>query len=224
MEVMAMRCAVPVPSVISSMPFTACVIEVPRLYTAGLQNLVAQLLLSGVHVFIAGECADVKATVAALKATMAEDMYPGDVSIYNLSSKTPLYTSNSHVVSICSATAFDTRMPRYVASTEGPMSSVLPVEIFSYLWSMVPAPERAGNWFLLGLCLRILQAWCLPGFPRTVMLCVPFSVRRPHCLMSLFSPSVRLSPTPTPAPRSHGRMCTMTWEQVFLWIALVLGM
>ena len=56
---------------------------------------------------------------------MTEDMYQCDVSIYNLSSKTPLYTSSSHVVSICAATAFDTRMPRYVAYTAGSMSCVL---------------------------------------------------------------------------------------------------
>ena len=149
-ELMAMRCGVPVPSIISSLPFAACVIEVPRLYTAGLHNLVAQLLLSGVPVFIAGKSADVKATVAALKATVAEDMYERDVAIYNLSSKTPLYTSTSHLVSICSATAFDNRLPRYVAFTEGPMSYVMLVEIFSFLLSLVPVPERAGNWFLLG--------------------------------------------------------------------------
>ena len=145
-----MRCGVPVPSIISSLPFAACVIEVPRLYTAGLHNLVAQLLLSGVPVFIAGESVDVKATVAALKATVAEDMYECDVSIYNLSSKTPLYTFRSHLVSTCSATAFDTRMPCYVAYTKGPMSCVMPVEIFSYLLSLVLVLERAGNWFLLG--------------------------------------------------------------------------
>ena len=69
--------------------------EVPRLYTIGLHNLVAQLLLSGVPVFIAGESADVKAAVAALKATVVEDVYQCDVSIYNLSTKTPLYTSSS---------------------------------------------------------------------------------------------------------------------------------
>ena len=76
---------------------------------------------------------------------MAEDMYQCDVSIYNLSSKTPFYTSSSHLVSICSATAFDTKMPRYVAYIEGPMSFLLPIEIFSYLLSLVPVPERAGN-------------------------------------------------------------------------------
>ena len=37
-----MRCGVPVPSIISSLPFAACVIEVPRLYAAGLHNLDAQ--------------------------------------------------------------------------------------------------------------------------------------------------------------------------------------
>ena len=183
-----MRCGVPVPSVISSRPFAACVIEVPRLYTAGLHNLVAQLLLSGVPMFIAGESADVKATVAALKATVAEDMYQCDVSIYNLSTKTPLYTSTSHVVSICSATAFDTRLPRYVAYAEGPMSSMMPVEIFSFLLAWFRSQNRQATSFCWGLCLCILQARCLPSFPRTVMLCPPFWVRRLLCLMSLFSP------------------------------------
>ena len=149
-ELMAMRCGVPVPSIISSLPFAACVIEVPRLYTAGLHNLVAQLLWSGVHVFIAVESADVKAPVAAFKATVAEDMYQCDVAIYNLSNRTPLYTSTSHRVSICSATAFDNRLPCSVAFTERPMSTVMPVEIFSFLLSLVPVQERAGNWFLLG--------------------------------------------------------------------------
>ena len=91
-----------------------------------------------------------KATVAALKATVAEDMYKCDVAIYNLSTKTPLYTSTSHLVSVCCATAFDNRMPRYVAFTEGPMSSVMPVEKLSFLLSLVSVPQRAGNWFLLG--------------------------------------------------------------------------
>ena len=143
-ELMAMRCGVPVPSIISSLPFAACVIEMPRLYTAGLHHPVAQLLLSGMPVFIAGESADAKATVAALKATVAEDMYQCDVSIYNLSTQTPLYTSTSHLVSICSATAFDNRMPRYVAFTEGPMSSVMPVEIFSFFFKPGSGP-RTGR-------------------------------------------------------------------------------
>ena len=62
-----MRRGVPVPSIIMSLPFAACVIELPRLYAASLHTVVAQLHLSRVPVFIAGEFADVKATVAALK-------------------------------------------------------------------------------------------------------------------------------------------------------------
>ena len=41
-------------------------------------------------------------------------------------------------------------MPRSVAYTEGPMSSVLRVEIFSYPLSLVLVPKLAGNWFLPG--------------------------------------------------------------------------
>ena len=37
-----------------------------------------------------------------------------------------------------------------MAFTEGPVSSVMPVEIFSFLLSLVPVQERAGNWFLPG--------------------------------------------------------------------------
>ena len=37
-----------------------------------------------------------------------------------------------------------------MAETEGPMFSVLPVEIFSYFLSLILVPKRAGNWFLPG--------------------------------------------------------------------------
>ena len=103
----------------------------PRLYIGGLHDLVAELLLSGVPVFIAGESADIRATVATLKTTVVEDIYQCDVPIYNLSSKTPWYTSSSHLFSICSSTAFEKKLPRYVSYREGPMSSMLPMEIFS---------------------------------------------------------------------------------------------
>ena len=46
-------------------------------------------------------------------------------------------------------------VPRYVVYTEGPMSSMLPIEIFSYPLSVVPIAERACNWFMLGtLCVH----------------------------------------------------------------------
>ena len=196
----------------------------PRLYTARLHNLVAQLLLSGVPVFVAGESADVKATVAALKATVAEDMYQCDVALYNLSSKTPLYTSTSHLVSICSATAFDNSLPRYVAFTEGPMSSVMPVEIFSFLLSLVPVPERAGNWFLLGTLFVYFASMMSTRFSKDCnVVCALLGEETvlPDDFVQLIRAGIT---TPTRAPPSHGRMCTTTWGQVFLWIVLGLGM
>ena len=93
----------PIPSIISSLPFAACVIEVPRLYTTSLHKLVAQLLLFGVLVFIVGEAANVKASVALLKASIAEDMYQCDMTVDILSSKTPLYNSSSHLLAFCSS-------------------------------------------------------------------------------------------------------------------------
>ena len=50
------------------------------------------------------------------------------------------------------------------------------------------------------------------------MLCVPFWLRRLLCLISLFSPSDKLSPTLTlpPPPPSHWRIYNMTWGHVLL--------
>ena len=213
-----MPCGVPVPSIITSLPFAACVIQVPRLYTAGLHNLVAELLLSGVLVFIAGESANVKATVDALKATVAEDMYQCDVSIYNLSTKTPLYTSTSHLVAICSATAFDNRMPRYVAFTEGPMSSVMPVEIFSFLLSLVRVPERAGNWFLLGTLSVYFASMMSTRFSKDYNV-VCALLGEETVVPNEFVQSVRVAIT-----KADTCPPTMTLGQVFLWIVLGLGM
>ena len=71
---------------------------------------------------IPSEGADVRATVAPLKATVAEDMYQCDVSVMicNLSSKTPLYTSSTHLLSICFSAPFEKKLTRYVAYCEGP--------------------------------------------------------------------------------------------------------
>ena len=91
-----------------------------------------------------------KGTVAALKVTVAEKMYQCDISIFDLSTKTPLYIARCHLLSICSATTFDKKLPRSVAFTVGHLPPVQPIEIFSYLLSLVPVPTRAGNWFLLG--------------------------------------------------------------------------
>ena len=53
--------------------------------------------------------------------------------MYSLSSKTPLYTSSTHRLSICSTTPFEKQVPRYVGYHEGSMSFVTPVAIFRYV-------------------------------------------------------------------------------------------
>ena len=81
-------------------------------------------------VFIGGETADVKATVATLKVRVAEDMYQCDISMFKLSTPPPLYNASSHLLSICFTTAFDKKLPRYVAFAEGHLPYVLPIQIF----------------------------------------------------------------------------------------------
>ena len=42
-------------------------------------------------------------------------------------------TSRTHLLAICSTAPFRNNLPRYVAYRDGPMSFVIPLEIFSYL-------------------------------------------------------------------------------------------
>ena len=101
--------------------------------------------MSNVLVSIYDETTEVKATVAAVKVTVAEDMYQCDISIFRLSTKTPLYNVSSHLFSMYSATTFDKELPRYVAFTEGHLPCVLRIESFSYLLILSPVPIGAGN-------------------------------------------------------------------------------
>ena len=81
-----------------------------------------------------------------LKATVAEDMYWCDVSIHNLSSKTPLYIPGTHLLSICSSAPFEKKSPWHMAYRARHMLFVMGVEIFSYLWNLelVPSTSRIG--------------------------------------------------------------------------------
>ena len=116
-------------------------------------------------------------------------------------------------------------MPRYVAYTEGPMSSVLPVELFSYILSLVPVPERAGNWFLLGTLSVHSASMMSTKFSKDCnVLCALLGeeiVVRDEFVQSI---SAAITNVDTCPPPSHGRMCTMPWGQVFVWIVVGLGM
>ena len=75
-------------------------------------------------------------------------MYQCHVSMYNLSSKNPLYTSSTHLISICSTAPLENKLHWCVAYGEGPVSFVMPLEIVSYPLVVVPIPSIAGNGLL----------------------------------------------------------------------------
>ena len=74
-----------VPSFISALPFVCILIEVPRMWTLALHNIVAQFVLNRILVAVTGETADVRACVSNLKAACAEQFFHADVCVYNLS-------------------------------------------------------------------------------------------------------------------------------------------
>ena len=71
----------PVPSFISAFPFVCILIEVPRMWTLALHNIVAQFVLSGILVGATGEIADVRACASNLKAACAEEFFHADVCV-----------------------------------------------------------------------------------------------------------------------------------------------
>ena len=102
----------------------------------------------------------------------------------------------------------DTRMPLYVAYIEGPMSSMLPVDIFSYLLSLVPVPEWAGKWFLLGTLYVQFASMMSTWFSKDCnVVCAPLGEETvvPH----EFVQSIR-------AANTHADTCPpKSWEDVY---------
>ena len=142
---MALRCG---SSIISWRPFAICVIEVPKLYTPSLQNLVAQLLRFGVPWFSASESAYVRPNVGALKANVAEDWCESNVPKYHFSFK----SHDMLLVPVCFSfppVPPFRKISRYLAYHEGRMSCIVPVKIFLYLFHMVPVSTSARISFLL---------------------------------------------------------------------------
>ena len=70
-----------VPSFISALPFVCILIEVPRMWTLALHNIVAQFVLNGILMAVTGETADVQARVRNLKAACAEEFFHADVCV-----------------------------------------------------------------------------------------------------------------------------------------------
>ena len=84
-ELLPLWAGCPVPSFISALPFVCIMIEVPRMWTLALHNIVAQFVLNGILVAVTGETADLRAYVSNLKAACAEEFFHADVCVYNLS-------------------------------------------------------------------------------------------------------------------------------------------
>ena len=84
-ELLPLWAGYPVPSFSSALPFVCILIEVPRMWTLALHNIVAQFVLKGILVAVTGEIAYVWACVSNLKAACAEEFFHADVCVYNLS-------------------------------------------------------------------------------------------------------------------------------------------
>ena len=114
-ELLPLWAGCPVPTHISALPFVCILIEVPRMWTLFLHNIVAQFLLNGILVAVTGETADVRACVSNLKAACGEDFFHADVCVYNLSKASALYSMGHTTLALCSVHQFSARLPRYLS-------------------------------------------------------------------------------------------------------------
>ena len=101
-EVLPLWAGCSVPRFISALPFVCVLIEVPRMWTLALHNIVAQFVLNGFLVAVTGETADVRACVSNLKTAYAEEYFHADVCVYNLSIPSAVYSMGQTALALCS--------------------------------------------------------------------------------------------------------------------------
>ena len=148
-EVLPLPAGCPVPSLISALPFVCILIEVPRMWTLALHNVVAQFVLNGILVAVTGETADVRACVSNLKAACAEEFFHADVCVYNLS-KPSLLTSMGHTaMALCSLHQFSARLPQCLSYIQGPLTTAIPVEVFCYLLCALDLIQQKSTWVMV---------------------------------------------------------------------------
>ena len=122
-----------VPSCFSALPFVCILIGVARMWTSALHKNVAQFVLNGILVAVPGETADVRVCVSNPKAACAEEFFHADVSVYNLSKPSALYSMGHTALALCILHQFSARPPRYLSYIQGPLTSAIPVEVCCYL-------------------------------------------------------------------------------------------
>ena len=132
-ELLPLWAGCPVSSAISALPFVCILIEVPRMWTLALHNIVAQFVLNGILVAVTGETADVRASATNLKTACAGEFFHADVCVYNLSKPSALYSMGHTALALCSlAPVFC--MPTSISFLYlGPLTTAVPVEVFCYL-------------------------------------------------------------------------------------------
>ena len=148
-ELLPLWAGCPVRSFISALPFVCILIEVPRMWTLALHNIVAPFVLNGVLVAVTGEAADVRACVSNLKAACAEEFFHADVCVYNLSKASALYSMGQSALALCSLHQFSARLPRYLSYTQGTLSSAIPVELFCYLLYALDLITPNSTWVMV---------------------------------------------------------------------------
>ena len=148
-ELLPLWAGCPVPSFISALPFVCILIEVPRMWTLALHNIVAQFVLNGILVGVTGETADVRACVSNLKAACAKEFFHADVCVYNLSKPSAMYSMGQTALAVCSLHQFSARLPRYLSYILGPLTTPIPVEAFCYLLYALDLIQQNSTWVMV---------------------------------------------------------------------------
>ena len=148
-ELLPLWAGCPVPSFISALPFVCILIEVPRMWTLALHNIVAQFVLNGILVAVTGETADVRACVSNLKAACVEEFFYADVHVYSLSKPLALYNMGQTAFALRSLHQFFARLPRYVSYIQGPVTTSIPVEVFCYLLYALDLIQQNSTWVMV---------------------------------------------------------------------------
>ena len=148
-ELLPLWAGCPFPSFISALPFVCGLIEVPRMWTLALHNIVAQFVLNGILVAVTGETADVGACVSNLKAACAEEFFYADVCVYNLSKPSALYSMGQTALALCSVHLFSACLPRYLSYIQGPLTTAVPVEVFCHLLYFLDLIQQNSTWVMV---------------------------------------------------------------------------
>ena len=149
-----------VPSFSSALPFVCILIEVPRMWTLALHNIVAQFILNAILVAVTGETPDVGACVSNLMAACAEEFSHADVCVYNLSKPSSLYSLGQSAPALCSLHLLSARLPRYLSYILGTLTTAIRFELFCYLLYALYFIQQNSTWHTLHVAATFFGQPC----------------------------------------------------------------